>query len=110
MCVETNFLQFGGATQPTQNNFGGLGSLEGNPEGASFPSARIGVRAHIQHLKAYGSTEPLVNAVVDPRFSFVPRGVAPTLEGLTGRWSDDPSYDTKIRSRLQQLYERSGLL
>lgn len=110
MCVETNFLQFGGVTQPTQNNFGGLGSLEGNPEGASFPSARIGVRAHIQHLKAYGSTEPLVNAVVDPRFSFVPRGVAPTIEGLTGRWSADPSYDTKIRSRLQQLYERAGLL
>ena len=110
MCVETDFLQFPGPTKSSQNNFGGLGALGGNPEGASFASARLGVRAHIQHLKAYASTEPLANAVVDPRFSFVPRGVAPTVALLSGRWEADLNYGDKILSRTRQLYEVSGLL
>jgi len=110
MCVETDFLQFSSITKASQNNFGGLGALGGNPEGASFPSARIGVRAHIQHLKAYASTEPLVNAVVDPRFSFVPRGVASTVSLLSGRWEADLNYGEKILSRTRQLYEIAGLL
>jgi hypothetical protein len=108
MCLETGFLRFGGDIKPQQNNFAGLGSIGGGAEAASFPSARIGVRAHIQHLKAYASLEPLVNEVVDPRFRFVTRGVAPLLEQLSGRWSADLDYGTKIIAMIKRLYDSAG--
>lgn len=110
MCVETNFLRFGGDVKPTQNNFASLGAVGGGAEGASFPSARIGVRAHIQHLKAYASTEPLVQELVDPRFNFVTRGIAPLVESLSGRWTADPQYGARIMAVLRRLYESAGLL
>lgn len=105
MCLETNFLQFGGTVKPEQNNFGGLGSLGGASESASFPTIQIGVRAHIQHLKAYGSYEPLVQDCVDPRFEFVTRGIAPFVQQLSGRWSDDSTYGDQILALLRRLYE-----
>ncbi|MGL6136595.1 MAG: hormogonium tapered terminus morphoprotein TftA [Planktothrix sp.] len=105
MCLETNFLQFGGIVKPEQNNFGGLGSLGGASESASFPTIEIGVRAHIQHLKAYGSYEPLVQDIVDPRFEFVTRGIAPFVQQLSGRWSDDSTYGDQILALLRRLYE-----
>jgi len=110
MCLETGYLQFGGDLRPEQNNFGGLGVPGGVGEDASFPSARIGVRAHIQHLKAYASTAPLVYPVVDPRFEFVVRGIAPLVGQLTGRWSADPEYGDKIMAIVRRLYEMSGIL
>ncbi|MBW4563752.1 MAG: N-acetylmuramoyl-L-alanine amidase [Mojavia pulchra JT2-VF2] len=110
MCVETGFLRFGGDIRPEQNNFAGLGTIGGSTQAASFPSARIGVRAHIQHLKAYASLEPLVNEVVDPRFRFVTRGIAPLIEQLSGRWSGDLDYGARIKAMVQRLYESAGLL
>lgn len=81
---ETGYFKFGGIVLPTQNNYAGIGALNGNATGqaASFPDPRTGVRAQIQHLKAYASTEALVNECVDPRFSLVVRGVAPYVEWL----------------------------
>lgn len=110
MCLETGFLRFGGDIKPEQNNFAGLGTIGGSLEAAKFDSARTGVRAHIQHLKAYASLEPLVNEIVDPRFRFVTRGVAPTIDKLSGRWSADSQYGTKITAMLKRLYESAGLL
>ncbi len=110
MCTETNFLRFGSDLKPSQNNFGGLGGVGGTPEGATFQSARIGVRAHVQHLKAYASLEPLVQATVDPRFRFVTRGIAPLVGQLSGRWSADLSYGDRILAVLKRLYESAGLL
>lgn len=105
MLVETNSLNFGGSLNPAQNNFGGIGSPTGGMEGASFPSARVGVRAQIQHLKAYGSLDPLVQRQVDPRFGFVVRGVAPLISQLSGRWSADLEYGLKITAFMRRLYE-----
>ena len=81
---ETGYFKFGGIVLPSQNNYAGIGALNGNAAGqaASFPDPRTGVRAQIQHLKAYASTEALVNECVDPRFSLVARGVAPYVEWL----------------------------
>lgn len=110
MCLETNFLEFGGILKPEQYNFGGLGTVDNEVESASFPSPEIGVRAHIQHLKAYASLEPLVQDIVDPRFEFVTRGVAPYLQQLSSRWSDDPTYGDQILALVRRLYELSGLL
>jgi N-acetylmuramoyl-L-alanine amidase len=110
MCLETGFLRFGTDIKSQQNNFAGLGAVGGGAEGASFPSARIGVRAHIQHLKAYASLEPLVQPEVDPRFRFVTRGVAPSVYQLSGRWSADLDYGTKITAIIRRLYESANLL
>ncbi|HEY9650310.1 MAG TPA: N-acetylmuramoyl-L-alanine amidase [Coleofasciculaceae cyanobacterium] len=114
MCVETNYLRFSDDIKPSQNNFGGLASATGT-ESATFDSARLGVRAHIQHLKAYGSKEGIYpeSKIVDPRFRFVAPGSAPTVEELTGRWSakqHDPPYGTKILNTLRSLYKSVGLL
>jgi hypothetical protein len=110
MCIETGFLRFGNDVKPSQNNFAGLGAIGGGAEGAAFSSARIGVRAQIQHLKAYASTEPLVQELVDPRFRFVTRGIAPRLDLLSGRWAADLEYGPKILAVMRRLYESSGLL
>jgi len=110
MCLETNFLRFGGNIKPSQNNFAGLGAVGGGDEGASFPSARIGVRAHIQHLKAYANTEPVVQEIVDPRFNFVTRGIAPLVYMLSGRWSPEADYGERILAILKRLYEASKLM
>ncbi|MFK8184997.1 MAG: N-acetylmuramoyl-L-alanine amidase [Phormidesmis sp.] len=108
MCVETDFLRFPGFLSASQNNFAGLADGAGNL--ATFSSVSLGVRAHIQHLKAYASTEPLVNPVIDPRFDFVKRGVAPLVDALSNLWDADPLYGTKILARLEDLYKAAGLL
>ncbi|NEQ48954.1 MAG: cell wall hydrolase [Leptolyngbya sp. SIO3F4] len=110
MCLETSFLRFGGDVKSSQNNFAGLGAIGGKASGAAFASARVGVRAHIQHLKAYGSKEPLVQELVDPRFRFVSRGSAIFVEQLSGRWAADPLYGQKIMAMLRRLYESANLL
>lgn len=88
---ETGYFKFGGIVLPTQNNYGGLGALNGNSAGqaASFPDPRTGIRAQIQHLKAYGSTAALVNPCVDPRFNLVVRGSAEFVEWLGA--ADNPN-------------------
>ncbi|MBW4694681.1 MAG: glucosaminidase domain-containing protein [Lyngbya sp. HA4199-MV5] len=108
--LEANFFGFSSSLKPAQNNFGGLGATGGSREFASFPSTQIGVRAHIQHLKAYANQEPLVQAVVDPRFSSISRGVAPSVEHLSWRWSAEAEYGAKILALLRRLYGSAGLL
>jgi len=109
MCLETNYLRFGGNISINSNNFSHLGGSAG-AETASFDSQRLGVRAQIQHLKAYASLEPLVQEAVDPRFRFVTRGVAPSVEQLGGRWSAELDYGAKILAILRRLYESADLL
>ena len=79
---ETGYLRFGGQVSITQYNFAGLGATDGGAAGARFSSVRQGVRAQVQHLKAYASNDGLVNDCVDPRFSLVTRGTAPYVEWL----------------------------
>jgi hypothetical protein len=110
MCWETNFLRFGDLIKPSQNNFASIGEVGGGPEGATFPNVRTGVRAHIQQLKAYATTQPLVQEVVSPRFRFITRGVAPLFGQLSGRWNADLNYGTKVLNLVTLLYEDSGLI
>lgn len=78
---ETGFLKYGGDVLPNQYNFAGIGAT-GGVHGAKFKNVRTGIRAQIQHLKAYASTSPLKNACVDPRFNLVTRNTAPYVEWL----------------------------
>lgn len=110
---ETGYFKFGGIVLPEQNNYGGIGAVNGSSTGggAFFPDPRTGVRAQIQHLKAYASKEPLVNECVDPRFSLVSRGSAPYVDWLGA--ADNPNgkgwavpgagYGAKVISLLAQI-------
>jgi hypothetical protein len=92
-----------GQVTPTHNNFGGIGACDGGTcTVARFPSARIGVRAQIQHLRAYAdptvTTDNLAYPLESPRFHLVlPKGRAPYWEQFgSGNWATDPAYGSKI--------------
>jgi hypothetical protein len=110
MCWETDFLNIERYPQLLQNNFANLGKGDRNLQLASFPDLRLGIRAHIQHLKAYASTEPLRQEVVDPRFHLVQRGIVSSVFQLSSRWSADLNYGNKIMAVLRRLYESANLL
>ena len=103
MIHETDYLLFTGAVQPTQYNFAGLGSTSEEIVGLNFGTMDRGVRAHVQHLKAYGTEAPLAGELVDPRFHYVARGSAPTVMALAGRWAVDPEYGRKILAHAYRL-------
>jgi N-acetylmuramoyl-L-alanine amidase len=86
---ETGWLKYGGQVLPEQNNYSGIGATNNSPvgKGAWFKDEREGVRAQIQHLKAYASKEALTTECVDPRFNLVTRGIAPNWTDLNGRWA-----------------------
>jgi hypothetical protein len=107
MCLETGFLRFGGIVLREMNNFCGLGAIGPGQRGEWFPDERTGVRAHIQHLKAYATEAPLNQELVDPRYTLVHLGSAPNIGGLAGTWAADIQYGQKINSILERLYEFS---
>ncbi|MDR0910046.1 MAG: glucosaminidase domain-containing protein, partial [Spirochaetaceae bacterium] len=52
MCLETGYLKFGNLVTQDMNNFCGLGAISEKQPGEKFDTMELGVRAHIQHLKA----------------------------------------------------------
>jgi hypothetical protein len=104
MCLETGFLSFTGLVLPEQNNFCGLGAIGPGQPGEWFSDPRTGVRAHIQHLKAYATDTPLKQELVDPRYFLVSFGSSPAIRGLSGTWAADRLYADKIANILERLY------
>ena len=81
--LETGYLQYGGDVEINQFNFGGLGATGNGVKGNSFRDVRTGIKAQVQHLKAYASAEPLkATQIVDERFKYVTRNTAPYVEWL----------------------------
>ncbi|MDR2522068.1 MAG: glucosaminidase domain-containing protein [Spirochaetaceae bacterium] len=108
MCLETGFLRFDRLVTPDMNNFGGLGALNMSYRGERFSSIQKGVRAQIQHLKAYGSTQALAQELVDPRYYYVRYGSAPTIHDLSGKWATDALYGDKLKSIIDRAYFMAG--
>ena len=109
---ETGFLKYDGDVLPNQYNFAGIGAT-GAVHGASFSNVRMGIRAQIQHLKAYGSISPLTNPCVDPRFNLVKRGSAQYVEWLGIKenpngygWATSKSYGHDIVSMVNSLLRK----
>ena len=116
---ETGWLRFGGQVKIEQFNFAGLGATDNGASGADFSKygengVRMGVRAQIQHLKAYavsGLTEKdLKYACVDPRFSLVNKGSAKYVEWLGTHenpigagWATGVDYGPDIIKLMNQL-------
>lgn len=64
------------------DNFAGIGTTGGGVAGVSYPDVRTGIRAQVQHLKAYACEDALNQDLVDTRFDMVTRGSAPYVEWL----------------------------
>ena len=107
---ETGWLQFTGAVKAEQYNFAGMGATGNSVSGESFKDVREGVRAQIQHLKAYGSTKSLNQTCVDNRFKYVERGSAIYVEWLSipnnpkkKGWAAAKGYGVDIVKMIQKL-------
>lgn len=106
MCLETGFLRFGNLVQPEFHNYCGLGAMDAEHPGVIFETPQEGVRAHIQHLQAYATTEDITlnNELIDPRYSWVHKTkFVEDIFGLTGTWATDPNYGNKIDNILSAL-------
>ena len=116
---ETGWLQFEGQVKIGQFNFAGLGATDGGASGADFSKygtegVRMGIRAQIQHLKAYASDtiteKTLANLCVDERFKYVTKGCAKYVEWLGQKenpqglgWATAEGYGNKIRDQIDRL-------
>lgn len=115
-CLETgNFTFAGSAVTLDQNNFCGLGVTGNGMKGNSFATPTLGIRAQIQHLKAYASKEDLINKCVDTRFKYVERGCAAIVEHLGQKenpngkgWAAGANYGTKILKILDNIIKTTG--
>lgn len=110
-CLETgNFTFSGSAVTLDQNNFCGMGVTQNGMKGNSFASPQLGIRAQVQHLKAYASTDALKNTCIDLRFQYVVRGCAPYVEWLGQKenpagkgWATGAGYGEKILNILNAI-------
>lgn len=110
-CLETgNFGFNGSAVTLDQNNFCGMGVTANGMKGNSFDTPQMGIRAQVQHLKAYANSEPLKNACIDPRFRYVTRSSAPYVEWLGQKenpagkgWAVGAGYGGKILAILSGI-------
>ena len=115
-CLETgNFGFSGSAVTLDQNNFCGMGVTSNGMKGNSFATPQLGIRAQIQHLKAYASSAALVNTCIDLRFQYVTRGAAPYVEWLGSKenpkgvgWATGAGYGTKILAILKKIVGTSA--
>jgi len=116
--VETAWFRFSGSVPSASNNFAGIGATDTNPAPAIFPDARTGVRAQIQHLRAYAdatavtcTVPPLSNPCVDPRFTLVlPKGKAPTWNQMgNGNWATASTYASSILALYVEARAFNGL-
>ncbi len=107
---ETGFLQYGGDASIEQFNFAGLGTTGGGVPGNSYPDVRTGIRAQIQHLKAYATTDVLAQECVDDRYEYVKKGSAPYVEWLGQQenpegvgWATGDNYGYDIVSMIHEM-------
>ena len=115
-CLETgNFTFSGSAVMFSQNNFCGMGVTANGMKGNSFDTPQLGIRAQVQHLKAYASTDALKNACIAPRFRYVTRGCAEYVEWLGQKenpagkgWAAGAGYGKKILSILKGILGTAG--
>lgn len=115
-CLETgNFGFKGSAVTLDQNNFCGLGVTQNGVKGNIFDTPQQGIRAQIQHLKAYANDKALNNECIDPRFKYVVRGVAKYVDWLgvqenpSGKgWASGAGYGEKILRILSNIIATNG--
>jgi hypothetical protein len=108
MCLESGFLKFGNDVRPEQNNFCGFGAVGGGARGSYFPTMNEGIRAHVQHLKAYASKRRTSQTCIDDRRKLVRLGSARKVSRLSGRWAADKDYGRKILEIMRAIQAECG--
>ena len=111
MCNETGFLTYTGKVKIEQYNFAGLGSIDISKPSNTFKSVREGIRAHIQHLKAYAIKNPILKyPLVDARYQYVTKGSAQYVEWLGSQenpngvgWATDKDYGNILRKIINDI-------
>lgn len=113
--LETGNFKFDDGTAVTfdQSNFCGMGVTAKGEKGNSFDSPELGIRAQVQHLKAYANKAELKSECVDPRFQYVERGCSPYVEWLGQKenpkgkgWASGEGYGKKILSILSKIMDK----
>lgn len=112
--LETGWFRFPdhGQVRPEFNNFAGIGAVDGGSVSgpARFPDARTGVRAQIQHLRAYADPSVTCSNFATPRVTprchlVSPKGKAPNWSQFgSGVWATDPGYASKVASLYSQMH------
>jgi hypothetical protein len=73
----------------------------------NFSNWNNGVRGQIQQMFAYRyATGSPADTIISPRYSFVTRGIAPSIDQLVDRWNDDLDFGTIVKSLLKGLYQK----
>lgn len=127
MIQETGGLRYGNLVIREQHNFAGLGASgayvpesrrkdtyryteDGRDAGINFASVENGIRSHVQHLKAYASSDDLVLEMAPEydRFSYIRRETAPVVEKLAGTWAhNNAGYPRAIVSLSKRILAQS---
>lgn len=109
---ETGFLQYGGDASIEQFNFAGLGTTGNGVPGNSYPDVQTGIRAQIQHLKAYATSDSLNQECVDDRYEYVKKGSAPYVQWLGQQenpeglgWATGDNYGYDIVGMIEDMME-----
>ena len=107
---ETGFLQYGGDASIEQFNFAGLGTTGNGVPGNSYPDVQTGIRAQIQHLKAYATADALNQECVDDRYEYVKKGSAPYVQWLGQQenpeglgWATGDNYGYDIVGMIEEM-------
>jgi len=108
MLYATDFLR--NRQRMTTYNYAALSAAPG--WNGRFSNMTEGVRAHIQHLKGYASTQRPKTRIVDPRYQILAdlgyQGRMRTFDQLFRVWSESPaSYGNRINEILNGLYRFS---
>lgn len=106
---ETDYFRFTGTAMIEWNNPAGLGVTGPAGVGNRFPSWQEGIRAQIQHLKAYAKKYPVYTSeLIDPRYGALVAagylGMAPRWTDLNGKWAyPGTTYGQAILSLYQKV-------
>jgi hypothetical protein len=128
--VETGYFGFvGSMVKPANNNYAGMGACDSCNSGTQFPTAQIGIRAQIQHLRNYADLSSraanLANPPVPQWYApttldpvraaynfdhFFAKGRAPTWNQMgNGNWATAPNYASVVLSTYNRMLVFNGL-
>jgi hypothetical protein len=111
MCYATRFLT--SRQHLSTYNYAGLNTDRGISVkyGDKHADEEEGVRAHIQHLKGYASTEKPGKEIVNRRYFILEGtgilGTVQTLDALFAKWSPNnaEAYGNGIKRILEEMYQ-----
>ena len=95
--LETNYMR--SYIFKTHNNTAGIKQTSYTYR--NYDTIHDGIDAQIKHLKLYAGT-------MDSDTGSWLWGWCPTVEGLAGRWAEDPQYSNKILSMMTKVEETEG--